>query len=107
MTKKATSVIALGIKCDHCKFNDPSVSADDYPEYVNKPCPDCGNVLLTQADFDLYRELVGLSDMVNEIFEGFDLEGQPQASFTIRSDGDGFIKEVGDLKIDLPKKMIH
>lgn len=41
-----------GIKCDTkgCGWSDTSVLVIDYLDWVNKPCPDCGGNLLTEAD---------------------------------------------------------
>jgi hypothetical protein len=36
-----------GIKCDSCDYSDMNVPYEDYPQYVDKPCPECGALLLT------------------------------------------------------------
>ena len=43
-----------GIKCDTdgCGYHNPDVKFEQYPEYVNKPCPQCGANLLTQENYD-------------------------------------------------------
>lgn len=43
-----------GIKCDtsHCNYRDDNVKFEDYPKWINKPCPVCGGNLLTQSDYD-------------------------------------------------------
>jgi hypothetical protein len=43
-----------GIKCDtpHCNYRDDSVKFEEYPKWINKPCPLCSKNLLTQADYD-------------------------------------------------------
>jgi hypothetical protein len=43
-----------GIKCDktHCNYRDMDVQFEDYPKYINKPCPLCGTSLLTQEEYD-------------------------------------------------------
>ena len=51
MTKPITIKIS-GIKCDSCDYKDDSVDRENYLEYVNKECPDCGNILLTQREYD-------------------------------------------------------
>ena len=40
-----------GIKCDTagCGWHDDSVL--DYPNWLNRPCPNCGGNLLTEKDF--------------------------------------------------------
>lgn len=41
---KAIVTHIQGIKCDNkdCDFKDMSVSYEDYPKWINKPCPKCG-----------------------------------------------------------------
>lgn len=53
-----------GIKCDHpeCNFEDNSVTMMQYPEYLNKPCPQCGSNLLTEADYQMVMRMQELSN---------------------------------------------
>ena len=53
-----------GIQCDNkkCDYDDKEVARETYSEYVNKPCPKCGENLLTQEDFEA----------VNKLYDGFD-----------------------------------
>lgn len=43
-----------GIKCDNakCGFMDYSVTPDQHPEYVNKPCSLCGENLMTEECYE-------------------------------------------------------
>lgn len=43
-----------GIVCDNpnCDFKDADASFETFGEYLNKPCPKCGDNLLTQQDYD-------------------------------------------------------
>lgn len=43
-----------GLKCDNpnCNWSDMSVPFSDYEKSINKPCPECGENLLTQDDYD-------------------------------------------------------
>lgn len=43
-----------GIVCDNptCDYKDPAAGFDTFHEYLNKPCPKCGENLLTQEDYD-------------------------------------------------------
>lgn len=38
-----------GLKCDNpkCDFVDMSIAMENYEAWVNKPCPKCGESLLT------------------------------------------------------------
>lgn len=42
--------IPHGMKCDNpnCDWQDMSINFEDYAEYVNKPCPVCGENLFTE-----------------------------------------------------------
>ena len=40
-----------GIICDHCGLKLPEVQFEEYIDYVNKECPDCGHNLLTKEDY--------------------------------------------------------
>lgn len=55
-----------GIKCDHCAWKDMSVKFDDYKEWLNKPCPECGANLLTEADMKTCLFMIGMADKINE-----------------------------------------
>lgn len=41
---KAITTYVKGIKCDNeeCGWKDPTVPYEDYPKYIDKPCPCCG-----------------------------------------------------------------
>lgn len=42
-----------GIKCDApgCGYRDDAVKREEYPDYINRPCPKCASNLLTQKDY--------------------------------------------------------
>lgn len=44
------TLIPHGMKCDNpsCDWMDMSIDFKDYAEYVNKPCPVCGENLFTE-----------------------------------------------------------
>jgi hypothetical protein len=39
--------VISGINCDHCEYKNDAVMFEEYPDWLNKPCPDCGAILLT------------------------------------------------------------
>jgi len=41
-----------GLKCDNCEWRNDTIQFEDYPANIGKPCPHCGNNLLTQQEFD-------------------------------------------------------
>ena len=56
-----------GLKCDNptCDYNDPSVPLSDYEKSINKPCPKCGESLLTQSDYDQVMQMVQAVELMN------------------------------------------
>lgn len=60
-----------GIKCDNenCNWFDNTVTDEQYPEYLNKPCPECGSNLLTQQDLDAYINLKSTLAYINTLSE--------------------------------------
>lgn len=58
-----------GIQCDTkgCDYRDDSVKVEEYPEWLNKPCPKCSGNLLTQADFDNVQLLLETAKQFNSL----------------------------------------
>lgn len=56
-----------GIKCDHCPYNDMSVQPEEYDAWLNRPCPDCGENLLTQEDYDALKKMQDWTRKMNAI----------------------------------------
>ena len=87
-----------GLKCDAegCNYSDMSVDSENYSEYVDAPCPDCGASLLTPEDYAAFLAIVEAVNMVNEL----DLpasEDDEVIEARIKMDGSGKVK----LEIDL------
>lgn len=68
MSQDAMIIKYKGIKCDNpeCDYQDSEVSANDYIKYVNKPCPKCGSILLTENDFRFCILSMEFADFVNK-----------------------------------------
>lgn len=60
--------IGGGIKCDNpeCCYADETVKVEDYKDWLNKPCPECGSNLLTQADYDNVQMLIKVAKLLNK-----------------------------------------
>ncbi len=41
-----------GLKCDSCTYRNDEILFQDYKNHINDKCPDCGESLLTQEDYD-------------------------------------------------------
>jgi hypothetical protein len=58
-----------GIICDNpkCDWADRTISIEDTPNYLNKPCPQCGENLLTQDDLDRFNLVMVMVKMANSL----------------------------------------
>lgn len=63
-----------GIKCDNdkCGWKDMSVKQEEYPDWIDKPCPCCGENLLTRECYEeglLQLEATeNLNNFLNSLF---------------------------------------
>lgn len=59
MTNQVITIKVSGIRCDNkdCNYEDNTVTRLNYPEYIDKPCPKCGDILLTQKDFEAFASI--------------------------------------------------
>ena len=60
-----------GIVCDNpaCDYRDPEGTLDKLEEYLNKPCPKCGENLLTEQDYNnalTVRNTIAFLNSLNE-----------------------------------------
>ncbi|MGE7650499.1 hypothetical protein ACQKM1_22390 [Peribacillus frigoritolerans] len=77
-----------GIKCDSCDFNDMAVQVNDYPEWVNKPCPKCNANLLTEADYKNVKLLIKLAEITNIILPK-NSSDEEKVTMTVEMNGTG------------------
>ena len=103
----------LGIKCDApgCDYYDDSAEMEDYPLYLNKPCPKCGANLLTEADMKtviiVQRKIRSLNEWLNRwvpkvVLRMFDTDPSRKmvaVTFRAKMDGSG--------KFGLGKAVVH
>lgn len=66
---KAVTTYVKGIKCDNeeCGWKDPTVPYEDYPKYIDKPCPCCGANLLTRQDYLVTKRIIEISKLFGNI----------------------------------------
>jgi hypothetical protein len=74
--KNMASVQGGGIGCDNptCNYVDRNVKTDDFKNWIDKPCPECGENLLTQEDFDRSENLLDMIEKVNNMSQE-DIQG--------------------------------
>jgi len=68
-----------GLKCDNpeCDYKDEDIPGSDYEQYINKPCPDCGENLLTQDDYDKVQKIQQSVMDLNSLFGDMKNMGMP------------------------------
>lgn len=56
-----------GIQCDNenCDYREMDVKLEDYPQWLNKPCPKCGENLLTEDDYNETLDLMKKTELIN------------------------------------------
>lgn len=69
MQEQNMVVNVKGIKCDNpaCDYQDMTVKYEEYPKWVNKPCPICGHNLLTEADYIQLQTFMELTAYINTL----------------------------------------
>lgn len=92
MAKKAITLHVGGIKCDGlgCYFEDNTAKLEEYELWINKPCPVCGENLLTQKDYDAILQMIKVNEFINSVITAADDE--PTYIQEMKMDGSGKIK---------------
>ena len=57
-----------GINCDNgeCNFRDDEVKFENYKDWLNKACPECGENLLITEDYNKCLLMIKVAAMINE-----------------------------------------
>lgn len=81
-----------GIKCDNteCGWSDMSVKFEDYYDWLNRPCPNCSQNILTEEN---YIETLSLKDMelvLSSIVSSFNREFKIENAH-FKYDGKGLV----------------
>jgi hypothetical protein len=73
MEEKLIEIKVTGIKCDNptCDFYDDTVTWDNVDatikKWLNQPCPICGEILLTEKDALLVKNITELAATINKL----------------------------------------
>lgn len=104
--EKAVEMNVFGIKCDNpeCDYQDMTVKYEDYSRLLNKPCPKCGDNLLTQEDLERTETLIHNINMVNKICEKHGLmvnvlPNEPRVVVPVEMDRSGNMK-LGEIRVE-------
>lgn len=88
--KNALEINMSGLKCDNptCDYVDMSIDAKDYEKWVNVKCPKCGEILLTEADYNNAKFLLEIVNLGNKIFPKR-RDGEKHVTMTVEMNGSG------------------
>jgi hypothetical protein len=58
-----------GLQCDNqkCDWTDVTIGVETMKDWINKPCPKCGENVLTEHDYNLARKMNDVIDFVNTL----------------------------------------
>lgn len=62
------SIVCDNNKCDYKEKNTKSNPDTDYKKYLNRPCPKCGENLLTKKDYIDYINMLKVINWINKYF---------------------------------------
>lgn len=92
---KGIRMNCVGLKCDNkgCDFVDNTISFEDYPNWINKPCPKCGENLLTEQDYYTVKTMFDIANLINDSLpEELEKENPDEiAKLTVNLNGTGKI----------------
>ena len=84
-----------GLKCDNpdCDWKDESVEYEEYEKWVGRPCPCCGQNVLTKGDFEIVKHMALLSKdpVLNAANDAALALGKKEVGVKINLDGTGHI----------------
>lgn len=60
--EKNVEILSEGLKCDNsgCDWKDTTINFENYGDWINRPCPKCGENVLTFQDYknaEMLREM--------------------------------------------------
>lgn len=64
-------VIAGGLICDNenCDYTKPDIPMQDYAAWVGALCPDCGEPLLTEEQYQAFTQVMGIINDVQDLIQ--------------------------------------
>lgn len=55
------------LKCDYCSYRDTTVTFEQFKDSIDRPCPECGNSLLTEEDYNDCLKIIAVAKKVDQI----------------------------------------
>ena len=87
-----------GLQCDNlgCNWKDTNIKVSEYEDYLNAPCPKCGENILTEEDYFNAMKFISIVEFVNSLSdkELEDMKNSPEfkdmdmSEFGVRDVGD-------------------
>lgn len=71
MKKKNIEINESGLQCDNinCDWKDNTIMFNNYKDWLNKPCPKCGENVLTEEDYKNTLSFYSIIDKINLLSE--------------------------------------
>lgn len=81
-----------GLKCDNpnCDYCNLDISFEQYEQFVNYPCPKCGESLLTPQAYKMCLALKSMGNFITKLTGGAK-ENDSQFRIPLKMDNDGHI----------------
>lgn len=97
MNNQGVNLTISGLKCDNpnCNYSDSSIKMEDYESWVGEPCPECKEVLLTEADFNTVQNMVAATEVMQKLFPNRNKSTSESSVLKMEFELDG----TGDVKI--------
>lgn len=93
-------VTKKGIVCDNtkCDFKTKDINPKDYKAWLNKPCPKCGDNLLTQEDYNTFIHIMRMIDKVNKVDLGSENSDNKRVIIEVGTHKDIYIKKIKNVQ---------
>lgn len=81
-----------GLKCDNpnCDFCNHDIPFEKYEEFVNYPCPKCGQPLLTPQAYKMCLAMKKMGNFITTLTGG-SRENDPELRVPLEMDKDGHV----------------
>ena len=81
-----------GLKCDNpsCDYVNPDIPFEQYEQYVNCPCPKCGQSLLTPQAYKMCLAMKSMGNFITKLTGGAK-ENDVELRVPLDMDKDGHI----------------
>lgn len=99
--ENSIEVQEMGLICDNpkCDWKDETVRSDQYLDWLNKPCPKCGENVLTDQDYENVQKMFEAVKLLNRVADliGFE-ESTERVKVTINTHEKISIKSIEQIK---------